>query len=122
MENNTFPIQTRDPITVIYNDKNIYFGEDDTQLEHYIPEVRENVNFDNFTGFKKSVRKFCNLLRSFENSDNPFFDAIVYGLMHTVAKKKITLKEVDKINYEQLIVEGKIKPNKKTQGIFLDKI
>ena len=76
-------------------------------IDHYIPEVRENVNFDNFTGFEKSVKKFRNLLRSFENSDNSFFDAIVYGLMHTVAKKKINLKEGDKINYEQLIVEGK---------------
>ena len=76
-------------------------------IDHYIPEVRENVNFDNFTGFEKSVKKFCNLLRSFENSDNSFFDAIVYGLMHTVAKKKINLKEGDKIIYEQLIVEGK---------------
>ena len=28
---NKFPIQTRNPITVICDDKNMYFGEDDTQ-------------------------------------------------------------------------------------------
>ena len=109
---NKFPNQTTDPITAVYEDKEMYFGENETQSELYIPEDSENVNFDNFTGFTKSVKKFYKSLQSFENSDNPFFNTIVYGLIHTVAKKKINLKERDKINYEGLIVEGKIKPDK----------
>ena len=42
--------------------------------------------------------------------------------MHTVGKNKIILKERDKVNYEGLIVEGNMKPDKKRQGIFLEKI
>ena len=99
----------------------MYFGENDTQSELYIPEDRENVNFDNFTGFEKSVKKFYDSPRNFENSNKPFFDAIVYGIMHTVGKNKIILKERDKVNYEGLIVEGNMKPDKKRQGIFLEK-
>ena len=100
----------------------MYFGENDTQSELYIPEDRENVNFDNFTGFEKSAKKFYDSPRNFENSNKPFFDAIVYGIMHTVGKNKIILKERDKVNYEGLIVEGNMKPDKKRQGIFLEKI
>ena len=85
----------------------MYSGEDDTQPEFYIPEDRENVNFDNFTGFEKSVKKFYNSLLNFENTGNPFFDAIVYSLMHTVAEKKIYLKERDKINYDGVNCRGK---------------
>ena len=55
--NNKFPNQTRDPITAVYEDKEMYFGENDTQPEPYFAEDRENVDFDNFTGFAKSVKK-----------------------------------------------------------------
>ena len=107
VEHNKFPNQTRDPITGVYEDKKIYSGEDDTQPEFYIPEDRENVNFDNFTGFEKSVKNFYNSLLNFENTANPFFDAIVYGLMHTVAEKKINLKERGKNNYDGVNCRGK---------------
>ena len=59
--NNKFPNQTRDPITAVYEDKEMYFGENDTQPEPYFAEDRENFDFDNFTGFAKSVKKLYNL-------------------------------------------------------------
>ena len=40
----------------------MYFGENDTQPEPYFAEDKENVDFDNFTGFAKSVKKLYNLL------------------------------------------------------------
>ena len=47
------------------------------------------------------------------------FSVIQYGLTYTGAEKKINLKERDKTNYEGLIVEGKIEPDrKKAKDIF----
>ena len=47
------------------------------------------------------------------------FSVIQYGLTYTGAEKKINLKERDKTNYEGLIVEGKIEPErKKAKDIF----
>ena len=76
--NNKFPNQTRDPITAVYEDKEMYFGENDTQPEPYFAEDRENVDFDNFTGFAKSVKKLYNLFWNFQNNVNPFFGDIVW--------------------------------------------
>ena len=91
---NRFPNQTRNPISAVYEDDEMYFGEEDSQPELYIPEDRESVHFENFSGFEKSIKKFYNLLKSFENIDHPFFDSIAYGLMHTVAEGKTNLKKL----------------------------
>lgn len=40
----------------IYEDNEIYFGEEDKQTELYDPENRENVEFDKFSGFGKSAK------------------------------------------------------------------
>ena len=91
---NRFPNQTRNPISAVYEDDEMYFGEEDSQPELYIPEERESVHFENFSGFEKSIKKFYDLLQNFENIDHPFFDSIVYGLMHKVAEGKINLKKL----------------------------
>ena len=91
---NRFPNQTRNPISAVYEDDEMYFGEEDSQPELYIPEDRESVHFENFSGFEKSIKKFYNLLKNFENIDHPFFDSIAYGLMHKVAEGKINLKQL----------------------------
>ena len=91
---NRFPNQTRNPISAVYEDDEMYFREEDSQPELYIPEDRESVHFENFSGFEKSIKKFYNLLKNFENIDHPFFDSIAYGLMHTVAEGKINLKKL----------------------------
>ena len=91
---NRFPNQTRNPISAVYEDDEMYFGEEDSQPELYIPEDRESVHFENFSGFEKSIKKFYNLLKNFENIDHPFFDSIAYGLMHKVAEGKINLKKL----------------------------
>ena len=91
---NRFPNQTRNPSSAVYEDDEMYFGEEDSQPELYIPEDRESVHFENFSGFEKSIKKFYNLLKNFENIDHPFFDSIAYGLMHKVAEGKINLKKL----------------------------
>ena len=53
---NTFTNQTRDPKVALYEDDKMLFGNEDTQPELYDPEVRENVEFDKFDGFEKSVK------------------------------------------------------------------
>ena len=40
-------------------------------------EGTENVKFDDFDGFEKSVKKFKNSLKNFEKIDNPFLDSII---------------------------------------------
>ena len=91
---NRFPNQTRNPISAVYEDDEMYFGEEDSQPELYIPKDRESVHFENFSGFEKSIKKFYNLLKNFENIDHSFFDSIAYGLMHKVAEGKINLKKL----------------------------
>lgn len=91
---NRFPNQTRNPISAVYEDDEMYFGEEDSQPELYIPKDRESVHFENFSGFEKSIKKFYNLLKNFGNIDHPFFDSIAYGLMHKVAEGKINLKKL----------------------------
>ena len=84
-----FPNQTRDPGVAIYEDNEMYFGEEDKQLELYDPENRQRVEFDKFPGFEKSVKKFLETLKNFDNSDNLFFDSIIYGFMHHKSDGKI---------------------------------
>ena len=74
-----FTNQTRDPRVVIYEDDEMFFGTEDTQPQLYDPEDRENVEFDKFDGFEKSVKKFKETLQNFKSSDNPFFDLITFG-------------------------------------------
>ena len=55
---NKFPNQTRDPVSGFYDDDGLYFGEEDPQPELYAPEGIDNVKFDDFSGFEKSIKKF----------------------------------------------------------------
>ena len=54
---NKFPNQTKDPRVGVYEDDEVFFGTEDTQPELYAPEDRECVEFDEFEGFRKSVKK-----------------------------------------------------------------
>ena len=91
-----FPNQTRDPRAAIYKDDEMFFGTEDTQPELFAPENREDVEFDKFEGFEKSVKKFKDTLQNFKNSNNPFFDSILYGVMFKISEGKIL--EKDKAN------------------------
>ena len=48
----------------------------------------ENVEFDKFDNFEKFVKKFKETLQNFKNSDSPFFDSIVFGLMFKITEGK----------------------------------
>lgn len=47
-----------------------------------MPEGTENFEFENSSGFEKSVKKFRNSLKNLKDSNNSFFDSIIYGLMY----------------------------------------
>lgn len=49
--------QVRNPLEAIYSDVESYFG-DDEQPELFAPENRNEVTFDRFEGFEKSVETF----------------------------------------------------------------
>ena len=54
-----------------------------------MPENRGDVEFNKFSGFEKSVKKFNDTLKIFkEGSDNPFFDAISFGVMTYMTEGK----------------------------------
>ena len=89
---NKFPNQTRGPRAAVYEDDEIFFRTEDTQPELFSAENRECVEFDKFEGFEKYVKKFKDTLQNFENTDNPFFDSIVYGAMFRISEGKVLEK------------------------------
>ena len=88
-----FQNQTRNPMEAVYEDDEIFFGTEDTQPELFVPENRECVEFDKFEGFEKSVKKFKETLQNFDNSNNPFFDSILFGVMFKISEGKILEKD-----------------------------
>lgn len=52
-----FPNQRRDPISAVYEDNEPYYGDEDTQLELYVLENTEDVTFNKFSGYERSVKK-----------------------------------------------------------------
>ena len=82
---NKFPNQT----VAVYEDDEMFFGTEDQQPELYEPQNREDVEFDKFVGFEESIKKFKETLQSFENTDNPFFDSIVFGLMFKITEGNV---------------------------------
>ena len=57
------------------------FGVEDTQPKSYSLTGREFVSFNKFKGFESSVKKFKKTVKNLNDSDNSFFDAIIYGIM-----------------------------------------
>ena len=80
--------QSIDPRIATYGNDELYFGEEDQQPELYELENRDSVEFDKFSGFERSVKKFKKTLKNFENSDNPFFYSIVYDVMYRMTEGK----------------------------------
>ena len=69
-------------ISAVYKDDTPYFGEEDTHLELCVLKNRDDLEFDKFSGFEKSAKKLKAILKNFkEESNNPFFDAIIFDLM-----------------------------------------
>ena len=89
---NKLPNQTRNPKDAAYEDSEMFFGTEDTQPELFAPGNREYVEFDKFEGFEKSVKKFKDTLQNLKNSDNPFFDSILYGVMFKISEEKFFRK------------------------------
>lgn len=57
------------------------FRTEDTQPKLYNQEDRSLVEFHGFNGLEKSVENFKEFLKKFKDSDNPFYDSIVYGVI-----------------------------------------
>ena len=121
---NKFLNQTRDPRVALYEDYEMLFGTEDTQPELYAPENRECVEFDKFEGFEKSAEKFKDTLQNFENTDDPFFDSITYGVMFRISEGKVLDKNkakdvLGKDFYENLLeIKDDIELDKTLFGFF----
>ena len=82
------------------------------------------MDFDEFDGFEKSVKKFKGTLKNFKGSENSFFDALIYSLMFCKSEGKIVDK--NKINevlgddfYNDLLkIKDEIKLDRTIFGYF----
>ena len=72
--------QVRILIEAIFSDDESCFG-DDEQPELFAPKNRDEVTFDKFEGFKKSVENFRKTLNNFSNVENYLFNSVIYGLL-----------------------------------------
>ena len=86
---NKFLNKTRNPRDAVCEDDELVFGTKDIEPVLFPPENRECVEFDNFEGFEKRVKKFKDTIQNFKNIDNPFFDSLLYGLMFKISEGKI---------------------------------
>ena len=93
------PNSAKNPKVAVYEDKEPYFGEEDIQPKLYDPEDRNFVDFDEFDGFEKSVKKFKCALENFKDSENSFFHDLIYSLMFCKSEGKI----VDKKKIEEVL-------------------
>ena len=84
--------QSRDPCVAIYEDDELFYRTCNAQSELYAPENKESVEFDNFVGYEKNVKKFKEALKNFHGNDNPFFDSIIYALMFYLTEEKILIR------------------------------
>ena len=111
----------------IYEDDQPFFEKEDTQPELYEPQNRDLVNFNKFSGLEKSVKKFDETFKNFEdsNSENPFFDAVIYGIMFYKSEEKIIdnnnkIKEIlgDDFYNDLLKIKDNIKLDRTIFGYF----
>ena len=77
-----FPNQMKNPIEVVEEPEEDYFGEDDIS-ELFDPENREEVDFDLFYTDTDKSSKFKNSLLCFANVDNHFFMLLFTALCTT---------------------------------------
>ena len=90
--------QTRDPLQAVYEDSEPFYGHEDQQPEHYATQDRSNVTLDTFKGFEKSIKKFNETLKNFEESQNQVFDAVIYGLMFLKTNDKSQIRKSNMLN------------------------
>ena len=93
------PRQTRDARLAVFDDDEMYFGSGDQQSELYALENREIVEFDEFPGFEKFIKRFMQTLKNLDGTDDPFFDAVIYGAMFQMTNGKI----LDKIRQKTFL-------------------
>ena len=91
--------QTRDVRVAIYEDDEPFYRTYDTQPEPYVPKNRKSIEFDNFVGYEKNVKKFKETIKNFDGSNNPFFDSIIYSLMFYLTEGK----NIDKNKAKEII-------------------
>ena len=94
-----FPNSTKNPKVAVYEDEEPSFGEENTQPKLHDPDDRNFVDLDEFDGFEKSVKKFKGTLKNFKDSENSFFDALIYSLMFCESEGEI----IDKNKIEEVL-------------------
>ena len=102
-----FSNQTRNPEEVVNESEDEYYGEDDMP-ELYIPEKREEVEFDLFDNHFDKSQIFKKSLLCFNNVDNQFFYAVLYGILHSKTNgQNVQLESVEKVFGTKFFIELK---------------
>ena len=115
---------TRDLRVAIYEDDEPFYRKYDTQPEPCVPKNRKSIEFDNFVGYEKNVKKFKETIKNFDGSDNSFFDSIIYSLMFYLTEGKNIdqnkAKEIigNEFYIELLEIKDDIKLDKTLFGYF----
>ena len=84
------------------------------------------MDFDKFLAFEKSVKKFKKTLKKFDDSENSFFDAIIYRTMpyksegEIIDKNKIRDVLGDDFQNDLLEIKGNIKLYRTILDILAD--
>ena len=116
--------QTRNPLDAIFEDDTSYYGNDNVQPELYAPKNRNFVIFDKFTGFEKSVEKLKKTLTNFGDSENQFFDAVIYGVMFhksngEIIDKNKMIQVLGEDSYNDFLeIKDEIKLDRTLSGYF----
>ena len=102
-----FSNQTRNPDEVVDESEDEYYGEDDMP-ELYDPENRKDVEFDSFDNYFDKSQFFKKSLLHFDNVDNQFFYAVLYGVSHTKLNgQNLEIESAEKFLGTDLFVELK---------------
>ena len=88
-----FQNQIRYPILATYEDNVLFYGNENSQPEFFAPVDRCGAELDKFDGSDKLIKNLKENLNIFEETDNPFFDSILYGVMHNSLDPKNSFKK-----------------------------
>ena len=103
-----FHMQIRNPEEVLNEIKGDEFYREDDMPELFDPENRDEIEFDSFEESSTKSQAFKKSLLRFENVDNPFFYAVVYGLIHCKNNgKNVFLENAEQTLGGELFIEFK---------------
>ena len=121
---NRFPNQTKKPQNASFEQDYPLCETGDLQPELYDPISRNLVVFDRIEGSEKYVERFKKTMRNFGDSENQFFEAVIYSVMfhksngEILDQTRITEVLGEDFCNDLLDVKDKIKLDRTIFGFF----